>query len=85
MLVGGKKKILLCTIVILAIILSTAYIIPAYAPTNRDTKTSPHKVSYYLIDYDDYNLLYEPEILKYYYLNAILIIHKQLFYIKIIM
>jgi len=42
-------------------------IVSAYIPTNRDTKLPPDKVTYDITVFDEYELLYETNTMRYYY------------------
>lgn len=49
------------------ICLAAVQIVSAYIPSNRDTKLPPDKVSYDITVFDDYELLYETDTMRYYY------------------
>lgn len=47
--------------------LSFQYVYGAYLTTNRDTKLPPDKVTYDIVTFDDYELLYETSTIEYYF------------------
>ena len=47
--------------------IAAVQIVSAYIPTNRDTKLPPDKVTYDITVFDEYELLYETNTMRYYY------------------
>lgn len=67
-LTGKRKKIL--TVLVLAGLLlgiTTVAYAKTYLPTGRDTKLPPDKVTYDIVKFDAYQLLYETDTMRYYY------------------
>jgi len=63
-----KRKGLLITLAIAAMgIVSSVLAQGAYLTTNRDTKLPPEKVSYDIVNVDEFQLLHETDTLVYYY------------------
>lgn len=66
-LVKKKKLFLIFLAVIVVGIISFGYVQAAYLTTNRDTKLPPDKVTYDIVSFDEYELIYETETLAYYF------------------
>ena len=62
------RRVLLIILAVLAIgIVSRGLVQAAYLTTNRDTKLPPDKVSYDIVNVDEYELLHETGTLEYYF------------------
>lgn len=65
---GKKKKILLLLCAFLFVgVISFGYAKAAYLTTNRDTKLPPDKVTYDIVNTDEFEKLYETDTMVYYY------------------
>jgi hypothetical protein len=63
-----KKKLFLIFLAVIAVgIISFGYVQAAYLTTNRDTKLPPDKVTYDIVSFDEYELIYESDTLAYYF------------------
>lgn len=62
-----KKLIFAVILFIFAGILTFPYVKAAYLTTNRDTKRPPDKVTYDIVNVDEYELIYETDTMAYYY------------------
>ena len=67
MYLDKKKKNFLLIVTFIAGIISFGYVQAAFLPTNRDTKLPPDKVTYDIVNVDEFELLYESDTLAYYY------------------
>lgn len=67
-LIKSKKRAVLLLLLILTVgAVSFGYVKAAYLPTSRDTKLPPDKVSYDIVNVDEFEKLYETDTLIYYY------------------
>jgi hypothetical protein len=66
-LVKKRKFLIIFFALVVVGIISFGYVKAAYLTTNRDTKLPPDKVSYDIVKYDDYELIYETDTLCYYF------------------
>ena len=66
-LVKKRKLWLMLLLCIVVGIISFGYVQAAYLTTNRDTKIPPDKVTYDIVNVDEYELIYETETLAYYF------------------
>lgn len=68
MYLGNKKKILLllCAVLLIGAV-SFGYAKAAYLTTNRDTKLPPDKVTYDIVNTDEFEKIYETDTMVYYY------------------
>lgn len=62
-----KRLIIAVFVLLFAGILSFPYVKAAYLTTNRDTKLPPDKVTYDIVNVDEYELIYETDTLAYYF------------------
>ncbi|MHB8127723.1 MAG: DUF5696 domain-containing protein [Mobilitalea sp.] len=67
MYLDKKKKNVLLLFAFVAGIVSFGYVQAAFLPTNRDTKLPPDKVTYDIVNVDEFELLYETDTLAYYF------------------
>jgi hypothetical protein len=68
MFLAKKRKYhIMLTICLVAAIISFGYVKAAYLTTNRDTKLPTDKVTYDITSFDEYELLYETDTIRYYY------------------
>lgn len=66
-LVNKKKPLLLLCAFLFAGVISLGYAKAAYVTTNRDTKLPPDKVTYDIVNTDEFEKLYETDTMIYYY------------------
>ncbi|MDF2951535.1 MAG: ABC-type transport system, substrate-binding component, partial [Anaerocolumna sp.] len=68
MFLAKKRKYhIMLIICLVAAIISFGYVKAAYLTTNRDTKLPTDKVTYDITSFDEYELLYETDTIRYYY------------------
>lgn len=68
MYLAKKKKLIIAVFLFLFVgILTFPYVKAAYLSTNRDTKLPPDKVTYDIVNVDEYELIYETDTLAYYF------------------
>ncbi|MDF2801329.1 MAG: ABC-type transport system, substrate-binding component [Anaerocolumna sp.] len=68
MCLAKNKKLIIAVFLFLFVgILTFPYVKAAYLTTNRDTKLPPDKVTYDIVNVDDYELIYETDTLAYYF------------------
>ncbi len=68
MFLANKKKLLLLLCAVLFVgVISFGYAKAAYLTTNRDTKLPPDKVTYDIVNTDEFEKLYETDTMIYYY------------------
>lgn len=68
MYLAKKTRLFLLFFTVTAVaVLSIGYVKAAYLTTNRDTKLPPDKVTYDIVKFDEYELLYETDTMAYYF------------------
>lgn len=68
MYLAKKKRLIIAVFLVLFVgILTFPYVKAAYLSTNRDTKLPPDKVTYDIVNVEEYELIYETDTLAYYF------------------